>query len=464
MNSASLPLISSSVAPARLGLALDQAWLASPRRAKGLLAGVLALAFLLRLGAALTLGEPTIHGNESVNVARSLVAGQGFAFDFYHTRPDQPLQSFMPPLHPLFIAFFLRFFANPALALWLTQALLATLNVLLVYGITVKLSESRAVGLLAALGMACYPVFLVMTASPASLTFNFLLIALLIWASLLLRERMDTLSAAAAGLVLGLTLLTRPNLLGYLAILPAWLWLNRPGQGRRLLALTALTAATTLLVLSPWLVRTARIHSRLVYISTNGGATLWNGNNPFTTGSGHEVDRDRLAGYLGLPVDSSLPSVYDLQPYPLPPEIQAQAATLDEVELDRALRAAALDFIRVNPQRWAQLAGQKLLGFWWFRSNVGGRYEESWTRYYRLLYAGLLALTLAGVVFSLRSWRSYSLLYGLVLYSALMAIIFHVQTRFRWEVEAFFLVFAALAVAWLLERLGAGRGMVMQHA
>lgn len=62
------------------------------------------------------------------------------------------------------------------------------------------------------------------------------------------------------------------------------------------------------------------------------------------------------------------------------------------------------------------------------------------------------------MTFSLRSWRAYSMLGALVLCSAPMSGVFLLPARFRWETEAFFLVFAALAVAWLLEWLGAGAG------
>jgi hypothetical protein len=73
---------------------------------------------VLRIIAVLLFGYHDIVGySESGVIARNLVQGKGFVYDFFGTRPHNPLQSLLPPLFPLLIAFCLRYFANPALAL-----------------------------------------------------------------------------------------------------------------------------------------------------------------------------------------------------------------------------------------------------------------------------------------------------------------------------------------------------------
>jgi hypothetical protein len=137
----------------------------------------------------------------------------------------------------------------------------------------------------------------------------------------------------------------------------------------------------------------------------------------------------------------------------LPPDIQRQVETLPETELDRRLLQAGLDFMRQEPQAWVALLGRKLVAFWWFRENLGAAYEESWTRYYKPLYVLTLVLTIAGLALSLIQWRRYSLLYLFFCFTAVTYLGFHVLTRFRWEIEPFFLIFAALAVTTLASRL-----------
>jgi hypothetical protein len=69
------------------------------------------------------------------------------------------------------------------------------------------------------------------------------------------------------------------------------------------------------------------------------------------------------------------------------------------------------------------------------------------------VYAGLLILAAAGLIISMRHWRRYSLLYMLFAFSIVATVVFHVQTRFRWEVEPFLLIFAVLYVAALASAL-----------
>ena len=159
----------------------------------------------------------------------------------------------------------------------------------------------------------------------------------------------------------------------------------------------------------------------------------------------------------GDPHDPSQPVVVQSFPYPLPHDIQSQVSRLSETELSQRLQAAGLDYIRQQPGDWLALVGRKLVGSWWFRDNLGAAYEASWTRYYRPIYALLLAMLGIGLIISRPRWRHYSLLYLLFVFYTLSNLAFHVQTRYRWEIEPFFLIFAALATVTLAARTRWGR-------
>ena len=126
---------------------------------------------------------------------------------------------------------------------------------------------------------------------------------------------------------------------------------------------------------------------------------------------------------------------------------------MDELELDAAFYNAGLEFIRQNPDKWLALLQAKLVGFWFFRGNIGNTYAASWTQYYKWGYISLLVLTVAGIFLTRRQWRSYVLLYLIFAYYTLFYAIFHVQTRYRWEIEPLFFILAAAAVWWLVERI-----------
>jgi 4-amino-4-deoxy-L-arabinose transferase-like glycosyltransferase len=449
-------------------------WLSST----AIVVAISALALCLRLVAIKFIGpDPGVAGySESNVIASNLVWGKGYTFDFYGWRPDQPLRSFIPPLYVGLVYACLRWADNPALALALAQAVLSTLVCSATYIIALKLSKKQSAAILAALAAACYPVLILQVNVPQSLILH---TAVLLWAvavTVLLPGRLRWGWAVLGGILWGLIALGRPAMLGFMPVVVFWLWLNRTDR-RGWLTTSVVLATAVILVVLPWTIRNYRIHGQIVMISTNGGFNFWNGNNPFTTGSSHLVYTERVDQFLGLPPDPEQPAVVQVSPYPLPPEIQTSVATVSEVTLDRQLYQAGLDFIRQHPREWITLVGKKLISFWWFRPGLsaasdvswsrypkltywyqpglGPAYESSWTAYYKLMYALLMVVFAAGLAISFKYLRRYSLLYLLFGYYTVTNVAYHTLTRFRWEIEPLFLVFAALCVSVVAEQLSA---------
>jgi len=419
------------------------------------------VALALRLLALLLLpGEGLTEHVESVTVAHNLVAGRGFTFDFYGLRPHAPLRSFIPPLFVGQVYLALKL-GNANLAMGLMNALLSSLTALLMVGIGRQLTDDPVVGWLTGLAFALYPVFIVTTTIYQSLTLHAFVLALAVFTSLVAWRRRRPGWVLLAGATWGVMALGRPHLAAFwLLLAPLWWRLAPPrpsGEGNPLprKAAWGLSLLATLLVLTPWTLRNGRIHHRLVPIATSGGFNFWNGNNPFTTGSGHEVDAARAAAYLGHPVAPAGVEVVEMRPYPLPPEIQAQVTTMSETALDQALFRAGLAFIVQQPDAWVALLGRKLRGALWFREQIGLRYQKpTWTLVYQGLYGLLLLLAIPGLALSRPHWRRGVLLYGLIAYYILWQVVFHTLTRYRWEVEPYYLLFAALTVVSLARRAG----------
>jgi hypothetical protein len=406
------------------------------------------LALLLRLLALwLFHGPGLVDASESGLTAANWVAGRGYTFDFYGYRPAVPLHSFMPPLFTALVAGCLLT-PWPEVLFGAVQILLSSLTVLLVYLLGAQVAD-HPVGVLAAALTAAYPPFLVLADQPTVPVLNTFLLLLWLWTAGELARAPGLGKAARVGLVLGLNMLSRPSALGFLALTLLALWLSREARGWRLRAAAVLTGVLAL-TLAPWLIRDARLHGRFVWISTNGGFTFWNGNNPFTTGSAFDVVIADLAAYSGETV-AAPPGVdiVQVKPYPLPLELRASVTTLDEVALDRALYRAAWAFIREQPQRWLALLAQKATSLWWFRPNIGrssGFYEDAWILPYQVLYVLVLIPALAGLGLAGRHGRCYLLIYGLLVYQTLAYVAYNVITRYRWEMEPCLLILASLAV------------------
>jgi hypothetical protein len=421
---------------------------------------VFGLALALRLVAIVIIG-PDSNGpsywSESGVIAQNLLQGQGYTYDFYGLRTAQPLQSFMPPLFIWLLYACLRFSTQPALALTLVQAVLSSLTAVAIFLLAVQLSSRRAVALLSGLAAACYPVMVLMVTMPISLTLHLALLAWALVLTMLLARKPTGVLALATGVLWGLLILGRPAVLAFLPLVILWLWWNNRSW-QDLLRLGDLILVAVIVILLPWTVRNYRIHGRLILVSSNSGATFWNGNNPFSTGTGHLVYTAKVDEYLGRAHDPSQPEVVQLHPYPLPPDLQAEAATLSEIELDRRQFQAGLAFIREQPKAWLTLMAQKTVSFLWFRRNIGALYDASWTAYYKPVYVALVILLLVGLVVSARDWRRYSLLYMLFVFYTVIFVAYNVQTRYRWEIEPFFLIFAALGLVAVYDRIFAGRG------
>jgi hypothetical protein len=423
---------------------------------------MLAVALALRLGVAFLVPMPAdfMTLSEPGWTAANLVSDKGYTFDFYGTRPDKPLQNFTSPLHPWLMALALLF-PDPALAYAVLQAFLGTLTVWLLWRLAGAMTGRRA-GALAGWGAALYPAHILLTAQPLSVVLHACCLVAVLLASWGLKERPSAGRALLVGGLVGLLGLGRAQILGFLPVLIGWLWLNRV-RGRQLGRTAAVLVAAAVVVLMPWSVRNAVVLGWPLPTPTNDGVTFWNGNNPFTTCCGHDVYADKLAAYQGVARDPALPDVYEHpEPYPFPSEVAAQVRTMSELELRRAFYRAGFEYIRQHPLDWLRLEWRKLVSFWWFRPNLGANplYREHWTDLYKIQYAALLPLALAGVVLSLHGaaagsaggWRGFALLYAIMAYTSLVQVFFEVLTRYRWEIELLMLIFAALALDTVWQR------------
>lgn len=413
------------------------------------------VALVLRLGAVFILGVPDpTQASEDGMIAGRLVSGQGYTFDLYGYRATAPLRSYMPPLYVLFVAFFLRFW-NPT-GLGVAQAVLSSMTPLLIYHFA-RRQEGVQVGLLAASIVAIYPVFVVQAARP--FTLSLLSLLLMSWLTLTSSKRAQRhpRSWIVIGALAGLASLIRTSMLGLVAINLVWVGLRRRQHVAPWRAATLMIVGAVLVV-GPWIVRNVAVHHAPMLVSTNGGFTFWNGNNPFTTGSAFDVYLSRASDYLGEPlsVDGQTAGIAHVRPYPLPHEVSPVVGQLPELEMDRMFYRAGLTFIQENPRMWLSLFLRKIISLWWFRPHIGQSrsdlgpggmiYRSAWILPYKLLYAGMFPFFIGGLLLSLREARFYLLVYLLLAYLTGIYALFNVTTRYRWEVEPLVLIFAALAL------------------
>jgi len=413
---------------------------------------VFVAALTLRLGAAGALRaweDPVTWENGSI--ARALVAGHGFSFDYgegaisrYFTSPRPEPTSFQAPFYPyLLAAFYLlgRHVGNDAalMLLLLLQAAVGAALVVPAYHLARRLFDHRAAAVSAGIA-AVYPAFIYAATVLHQAVWCITGFAVAFLGLLSLRERPSVWRAALYGALLGLLLLVEPVFLGLAAA--AWLGVILVGRERGRLAGTgAVAVAAALVVAAPWLVRCYVVHGHFVFVKSCSGFNLWQGNNPASRGSWRTGFTH--VNYAGLP------------------ELQRRLRQADgEWERDAIWRAAALQEMKSAPARTAVHFVEKAVAFWTITLRHGLTANPCyWVPY------GLLLVPALGTMIALRK-RPQDYLPALMAFAAATLVYSTTFTgpRYRMPLEPLLFVFSAQGIVLVGARLAAWRRRVTRPA
>ena len=273
----------------------------SPRSS---LIAICLLAAALRLGAFIALDRfehPSLW--ESETIATNVLSGQGFVFETL----GAPYRSYMEPLYPALCAFVYRLTDHSFVALALVQLALGTALVALVYACARRVVP-EAGALMAAALTAVHPGLV-----EYSTKFHPFVLDTALWffafaVVLAFAPRHPWRSACAAGLAIGLCVLTRPTILACVPMFGWWMWRRSSERGVRAAAPVLALLGCTAVVAAPWMWRNYEIHHRFMLTRSGTAFVFWLGNNPYLfTGSamtrdGSPVIESRAGPGAGPPV------------------------------------------------------------------------------------------------------------------------------------------------------------------
>jgi 4-amino-4-deoxy-L-arabinose transferase-like glycosyltransferase len=242
--------------------------------------------------------------------------------------------------------------------------------------------------------------------------------------------------AVALGILIGLAALVRAPAL----LLPFVLTLVFFVQKRALAAslrLFFIVAAFALVVVTPWTVRNYNVFGQVVALSTSGGANLWMGNNPETTGF-----------------------------YQPPPSFDP---ALNEAEADQIMKNKAVAYIKEAPVAFVvrtvikaiRLYQGETIGVWWNAEGIEGVFGITTRIVLKVLSqafwmgaAGLFAI--GCYLFARQGLSSFVFHPGIVtmVYFTLIYAIFVIQDRYHIPTNPVMAAFAGYAVV----RLAAASG------
>lgn len=398
-------------------------------------------ALVVRLAAVATLHNfyhPALY--EWGTITHNLLQGNGYC---YYEVDGRPMPSaFMPPGYAIFLAMVFRVFGEQTVTSYvMIQALNVMAGVLLV-ALTYRLARiywSQQTALLASLFAALYPPFVYMATEVANINFYLVLnLAVVLLISIYLEESRKLMYLAGAGALLGLLVMFRAETIALIAILSAVILLKLRTHGREVVVFAALA----LLMLVPWVVRNYSVFHRFIPTTTAMPVVLWYGHNSQANGT------QRTGWGSSSRVMQPLP--------PMQAEMDRVPPGSDyEIGLHEVYLREALQFLLHHPRAELRLLGEKFFYYWTFDM----RHPKAAHPAYWIPALVLVILFWAGVICQRGLlWNRYSLFTVYILFSILLALIFHVLPRYRMLVEPLMIPFAAHGALRLYARLrGAAR-------
>jgi hypothetical protein len=314
---------------------------------------------------------------------------------------------------------------------WAIKCFNLAIGVLIVF-LTVELGSrwfNRTVGIIAGLLVGLWPVLIEYTTIIASemLFAAALLGVLCLFDEICSNERHFKLLTVLLGCLIGFASLLRPTAILLPALLASVFYL----QKRKIipsLKLVSITTVLMLIILMPWSARNYALFGELVLTSTSGGANLWMGNNPTTTGF-----------------------------YQTPPDY----AGMSEVQINRRLGDDAIAYIKQAPAAFAtrtvvkafRLYERETIGAWWNAHGIERTFGSPGVTAVKVIsqayWTGMLLLFGIGCYFAVRQgFSSFACHPGIatLAYFSIVYAIFVIQDRYHVPTDPIMAIFAAYAI------------------
>ncbi len=359
-------------------------------------------------------------------IASELIQGEGFS------------SSFTAPLYPVFLSWVYTLFGHSLLTVRIIHSIIGTASVLIMYLLGREMFSEKA-GLTAALLGSVYPFFIFFTGLVLTETlFIFLLLCLVLFFRKITVQilpgsagttpitnknlRAGLGYAICTGILAGVSILIKPAMLYFLLFFFTLILVIYRGRRKRISLHALLICLIAGFVISPWAYDNYKRTGKFIFLTTGGGYTLYESNNPRATG-----------GPAGERIVWS-----------------EEMKKMDKVELDKHFKREAVLFIKNNPRRFLELAVIKIRRFWSFTPNAGGYQNRKYKTISTLSYGPIVLLALWQVAATRKRWRELAFLYLPILFFTLLHTVILGSLRYRIPVMPYVIIFAANGISKFL--------------
>lgn len=364
---------------------------------------------------------------------------------------------FRAPFYAYFLALIYKIFGHSYIIPRLVQHLIGSFSCVLIYYLARRLF-GRKVAVVAGLIAATYGIFLYfegeLLLDSLLVFFDLLLILLLLWA----REVPKLSRWFVCGLVLGVSAITRPNILFFIPFV--WLWMywvfKNTKSFKKIASYGGLLLVGSILVICPVALRNLLAGGDSVLIASQGGINFYIGNNENADGVSAIFYHEH----------------WEYRDFQLAAEKET-GRSLKPSLVSNFYYRKGLNFFLERPSRALKLLAKKLYLFW-SRFEISNNQDIYFYKRYSSLirvlplgfwFIGPLGLT--GMILSLWSVRRSKkaradkvadkkrniLLPVLFVFSYMITVVmFFVPARFRLPVIPFLIIFCSFALVWLVRR------------
>jgi Tfp pilus assembly protein PilF len=346
---------------------------------------------------------------------------------------------YLNPLYPFFLTLIYFIGGHSQLSVLCTQAVIDSLSCILLY-YSASTLFNKAVGIIAAITYACYGLAIFYTGTILAPTLVIFL-SLAFIASLLPGEKRKPYALFFSGILFGLVVAARPNVILFLFFLPLWFFTvlkNKLGISTSIRRLS-LFLVGFLAVLSLIAVRNYSIEKSFSPFSVQGGINFYIGNNPEATGTFMTPH-----GLSSSPIEQVKTSIRYAE--------KQLGKTLTPFQASRYWLSKGLTFIKNNPLDAFSLYMIKC-AFFWRKEELPLNIDYSLSRtllpIFRLPFItfGIIApFALLGIILSLKK-KTEPLLVLLFMVSLVLSVtIFFVTARYRMPIVPFLIICSSYAL------------------
>jgi tetratricopeptide (TPR) repeat protein len=377
---------------------------------------------------------PQMDGRVHHEWATRIASGEGM----------EPRPYLRAPLYYYLLGWLYKLTGANVLAARIAGCLLGALNCYLIARLAALLAGFR-VGLLAGLIAAFYWPLVYFDFELLTVGLEICLNTTLLWLLLVAGRRGSTAWFAAAGVIWGLSAITRPNVLAFAPVVWLWAWWTsrQPSPARRLIAPLAATIGLALPI-APVALRNYFVGGEPVLIASTSGINFYIGNNPEST------------GYLAIVPEARLDWrdwLIDIKQIPE----EELGRSLTDREVSRYWFDRALKWIRSSPGAWATHMFTKLRLFWSPLEIPNN--QPIWQTVRQAEVANLFwigfpvvaALAVPALVLLRRRWRAWAVPVAFAAIYMATVVAFFCPARYRIPVVPVFIILAAYAICRIAE-------------